>query len=69
MISDATIQVEGYTDNVGSDASNLKLSLARAQSVVTFLQQQGIDAGRMKAAGLGATSPPDRPPRLAWGGR
>jgi outer membrane protein OmpA-like peptidoglycan-associated protein len=57
MIPDATIQVEGYTDNVGSDASNLKLSLARAQSVVAFLQAQGVEAGRMKSAGLGSATP------------
>jgi outer membrane protein OmpA-like peptidoglycan-associated protein len=57
MIPDASIQVEGYTDNVGSDASNIKLSLDRAQSVVAFLTDQGVDASRMKATGLGSATP------------
>ncbi len=57
MIPQATIQVEGHTDNVGADAANMKLSLDRAQSVVAFLQEQGVDASRMKATGLGSGTP------------
>ena len=57
MIPDATIQVEGYTDNVGADAANMKLSLDRAQAVVSFLQEQGVEASRMTATGLGSATP------------
>lgn len=57
MITEAKIQVEGHTDNVGSDETNQKLSLARAQSVVGFLQEQGVEGNRMTAKGLGPTAP------------
>jgi outer membrane protein OmpA-like peptidoglycan-associated protein len=42
---------------VGSDKYNLKLSEARAQSVVTYLISKGIDASRLKAKGYGSTQP------------
>ncbi|TFW23170.1 OmpA family protein [Massilia arenosa] len=51
------VQVAGHTDNVGSRASNLALSQARAQAVVAYIQSKGIPADRMTAAGEG----PDRP--------
>jgi outer membrane protein OmpA-like peptidoglycan-associated protein len=57
MIPDARIQVEGHTDDIGSEATNQKLSLERAQSVVAFLQDQGVEATRMTAQGLGPTKP------------
>jgi OmpA-OmpF porin, OOP family len=51
------IEVAGHTDNVGDQASNQKLSEARAQSVVAALTQRGIAAGRMTAKGYGQSSP------------
>ncbi len=52
-----TISIEGHTDNVGSDADNLKLSVNRAKAVVGFLVNQGIDPKRLTHKGYGATMP------------
>ncbi|MGB0767664.1 MAG: OmpA/MotB family protein, partial [Phycisphaeraceae bacterium] len=55
-----TIRVEGYTDTDPIRKSgwkdNLELSLQRSAAVHRYLQQQGIDAERMYAAGFGATN-------------
>jgi len=51
------LEVEGHTDNVGSDAYNDKLSLARAKSVVKWLEDHGVDGKRLKAHGYGKTRP------------
>jgi flagellar motor protein MotB len=57
----ATIRVEGYTDTDpirrSKWADNLELSLQRAAAVHRYLQQQGISADRMYAAGFGETRP------------
>ena len=54
---DTDITVVGFTDNTGSEAVNQKLSLQRAQSVVDYLEQQGIAADRLKAVGKGWDDP------------
>jgi outer membrane protein OmpA-like peptidoglycan-associated protein len=51
------IQINGYTDNVGSDADNLKLSEDRSKAVVNYLITKGIDAKRLAAKGFGETQP------------
>lgn len=51
------IRVEGHTDSDGNDAANLKLSQARAQSVVDYLVSHGVDKGRLDPRGFGETSP------------
>lgn len=51
------IEVLAHTDNVGSAASNQKLSDRRAASAVQYLFENGVTPGRMKATGLGATKP------------
>jgi flagellar motor protein MotB len=55
-----TIRVEGYTDTDPIKKSgwkdNLELSLQRSAAVHRYLQQQGINAERMYAAGFGATN-------------
>ena len=51
------ISVEGYTDSTGSPESNLKLSQARAASVVTYLIQQGVKPESVSAKGLGDANP------------
>jgi outer membrane protein OmpA-like peptidoglycan-associated protein/tetratricopeptide (TPR) repeat protein len=51
------IEVEAHTDSKGSDAYNMKLSQARAQSIVDYLQSRGIAANRLVARGYGETMP------------
>jgi len=57
VFSKTTMQIEGYTDNVGSDASNLTLSTARAKAVADFLTSQGIAPTRLKSVGKGSADP------------
>ena len=51
------VSIEGNTDNTGSTDHNMKLSQQRADNVKNFLVEQGIDAGRLSAKGLGMTMP------------
>lgn len=51
------IQVGGYTDNVGGDDMNQKLSENRANSVRDYLVQQGVGATSVSAQGFGNTLP------------
>jgi outer membrane protein OmpA-like peptidoglycan-associated protein len=56
--TNARVTVEGHTDNVGTDAYNVKLSLARAASVRAFLLSRPELRGRTIAVeGLGASRP------------
>jgi outer membrane protein OmpA-like peptidoglycan-associated protein len=50
------IQVEGYTDSVGSPASNQTLSENRAMAVRDFLVQNGVPNDNITARGFGATN-------------
>jgi outer membrane protein OmpA-like peptidoglycan-associated protein len=52
-----TLQVEGYTDSVGSDELNMELSGRRADGVRDYLAQQGVPASSMTAKGFGKTQP------------
>ncbi len=47
------IELMAYTDSRGDDDYNLQLSLRRAESAKQFLEQRGIQAGRIKAIGYG----------------
>ena len=51
------VQVEGYTDSVGSDAYNQTLSENRANAVESFLVQNGVPAANATAAGYGKANP------------
>lgn len=51
------IEISAHTDDKGSDSYNLKLSEARANSVVAYLVSKGIDKSRLQAKGYGATMP------------
>ena len=57
------LQVDGHTDDVpiraGRYADNWDLSTERALSVVRFLNQQGLPANRLAAAGYGEFQPLD----------
>lgn len=56
--ADGTIWVEGYTDDVGSDAYNLALSGSRAQNVARWLVGEGgIDRSRIRVIAYGESSP------------
>ena len=52
-----TIELSAHTDMVGNDASNKQLSLRRAQSVVDYLIQHGIDSERLTPVGYGEEKP------------
>ncbi|MCK6369942.1 MAG: OmpA family protein [Gammaproteobacteria bacterium] len=49
--------IEGHTDNVGSASSNEGLSQRRADSVKSYLMQQGIGSERLVASGKGESQP------------
>jgi len=51
------IEVGGYTDNVGGDDMNQKLSENRAGSVRDYLVQQGVANGSVSSKGFGKTLP------------
>jgi outer membrane protein OmpA-like peptidoglycan-associated protein len=51
------MQVEGYTDSVGSDMSNQTLSENRASSVKAYLIGQGIDPTAITSTGFGKSNP------------
>ncbi|MBI2283150.1 MAG: OmpA family protein [Bacteroidetes bacterium] len=52
------LDIEGHTDNTGSDKINLPLSQKRAQSVYDYLTTKGgIDAGRLSHEGFGSSKP------------
>jgi outer membrane protein OmpA-like peptidoglycan-associated protein len=52
-----TMVVEGYTDNVGAEAANVKLSEARAKAVRDYLESQGIASNRLTSTGKGPADP------------
>jgi len=54
---DTKAVIEGHTDNVGNDQSNLQLSQRRADSVFQYLVGQQIDASRISTVARGETEP------------
>lgn len=54
---DRTVIIEGHTDSVGAEDYNLGLSQRRADSVKSYLLNQGIAAGRIVATGKGEGFP------------
>jgi len=51
------LQVEGYTDNIGSDGYNQKLSEQRAGEVQKYLVSQSVLNANVSAAGYGKSDP------------
>lgn len=49
--------ITGHTDDTGAYDLNMRLSQARADSVKTYLQAQGINSIRLETRGLGPTAP------------
>jgi OOP family OmpA-OmpF porin len=52
-----SLKLAGHTDNVGSDAANMKLSKDRAESVKNYLESQGANGSRIEATGYGESQP------------
>ena len=52
-----SVEIRSHTDYRGSDSYNMRLSDARAKSVVDYLIEQGIDFERLKPKGYGETTP------------
>jgi OOP family OmpA-OmpF porin len=53
----AKVSLSGYTDNVGTEAYNLKLSERRWMSSKDYLVKKGVDSGRVSGQGFGETKP------------
>ncbi len=54
---DITVEIAGYTDNVGSESSNQRLSERRAKSVRDWLVREGVNPDRIQAVGYGESNP------------
>jgi outer membrane protein OmpA-like peptidoglycan-associated protein len=55
---DWTLSINGHTDNIGDEASNLELSRKRSAAVKEALvQRHGISAARLITGGYGESSP------------
>jgi len=57
MQSFTQLQIEGHTDNTGTDKRNAELSAERANTVLEYLVNGGIDRKKLTATGFGATRP------------
>lgn len=51
------VEIEGHTDNTGSDIRNLVLSKERAASVANYLEKGGVNSNRLFISGLGSSHP------------
>lgn len=54
---DTDIEVQGHTDDTGTEEYNQTLSERRASSVSTYLTERGIDAARVTTKGYGEMTP------------
>lgn len=52
-----TIEIQGHTDNVGSEVENLKLSQNRAEVIEKYLIEKGINKSRITSVGKGSKQP------------
>lgn len=51
------IEIDGHTDNVGTDETNNSLSDSRAKVVYDYLVTKGVNVSRLKYKGFGETKP------------
>ncbi len=51
------VEIRGHTDSAGADELNLDLSRRRAEAVMSYLVDGGVDADKLAAAGYGETQP------------
>jgi OOP family OmpA-OmpF porin len=54
---DVTVEVQGHTDSLGTDAYNLGLSERRAISVKRYLDGRGVNGNRLRPVGYGESAP------------
>jgi outer membrane protein OmpA-like peptidoglycan-associated protein len=54
---DTNVAIEGFTDSVGNEAYNRKLSQERADAVVAYLSQAGVARARLVSEGFGEARP------------
>lgn len=54
--SNVSIEIAGFTDNIGSAEHNQALSLARAESIKSWLINRGIEDLRLSTVGFGASN-------------
>ena len=57
LCPDVDVQVSGHTDAMGDKEYNIDLSKERADAVVAYLVDAGMDAERLSAVGLGFSQP------------
>jgi len=55
--SNVKVELGGHTDSQGDDVSNLSLSQNRAQNVMNYLLNKGLDSSRLNFTGYGETMP------------
>lgn len=53
-----TIRIEAFTDDVGGDQYNLRLSVRRANAVAEYYRENGVNSDRMTVVGLGVDPNP-----------
>jgi len=51
------LSIVGHTDNLGPEATNLKVSADRAAAVRQYLASKGIDQARLHSSGMGSKQP------------
>jgi len=51
------VELSGHTDNTGSEVLNNRLSQKRAEAVVEYLIDKGIDKKKLTAKGYGSSMP------------
>ena len=57
LVKSADVKVAGYTDRIGSDAYNQKLSQKRAETVANYLVAKGVSQNAISATGYGKANP------------
>jgi hypothetical protein len=53
---DVNVEIQGHTDQIGSDKYNEELSMKRAEAVKKYLVAKGVDAGRLTTSGKGKST-------------